>query len=301
MTTVYIFLAILSAALQILFIFLLTKEGRKEALKETEKNLVETFKNLDSATKTELLLNANLNNEEMILLVNDQTKSSAIEIVSATMNKFELVEKDIKSNNQELKTIKVGTDNIIKNTASIETKIDNASNNVNPKDFSIDMRIEVDNGLNTDSFFKSLIDPKNSFKIWITFIQDDLEMYTYLDSMGKWQKDVSMKGDPYYGHPYTILISYNDLKIIKGDLKVQNINKNKMFKADKKIKFKVHYTGSLETFNVITFNIQTKEGAYISVEKTEKENTTLSNSIISEIDNRKTENTIALSGYFKIK
>ena len=296
MTTLYISLAILCAALQILFIFLLTKQGRKEALQETENNLTEVFKNLDSTSKKEFLLDANLNKDEIIYLVNNQSKSSAVEIISTTIKEFEIIQKDLDKKGEKLEDINNAANTIVK------TQKDNA-NSINPKDLLIDVNIDVDNQTNTANFLNKLTEHNNSFKIWISFIQDDIEIYTYFDSMGKWEIDSSMEGTVSNGHPYMILVSTNRLKITKGKLIIFNNNAKKVFTADKEIEFKVHYTGNSENLNLDFYNfiIIDKNGFKVKPYNLSKEKISLSNSILVDPNRGFFKNTIVLSGTFKLK
>ncbi|WP_303316511.1 hypothetical protein Q4Q34_06805 [Flavivirga abyssicola] len=84
------------------------QKGRTKLAFENSKKIIKHLNSLDSASRAEIINNSNLNKDEIIYLVNHQTKSSAIEIIEEVSNKFgiinnDLVEKEKKINELEKK------------------------------------------------------------------------------------------------------------------------------------------------------------------------------------------------------
>ncbi len=91
----YITLAVLCAAGQILLIFLVNREGRKNALNQIENNIITEFHKLDSEGRKKFLSEANLNKEEIISQINKQTKQSATDIISEVQDVFGIIKTDL--------------------------------------------------------------------------------------------------------------------------------------------------------------------------------------------------------------
>ena len=60
MSLIYVLIAIAFGGAQYFFVYLANRQGRNDALQKTEENLVSIFQNLDSTSKKEFLLNADL-------------------------------------------------------------------------------------------------------------------------------------------------------------------------------------------------------------------------------------------------
>ena len=80
----------------------LIQKGRTKLAFENTTTLVEHFKTLDNQTKTEILEQSDLNKDEIIVLVNNQTKSSAVKIISEVKDKFGLIQDDLFQKGEQL-------------------------------------------------------------------------------------------------------------------------------------------------------------------------------------------------------
>lgn len=98
------------------------QKGRTKVAFESNKKLIEHINSLDSISRIEILTKADLNKEEIILLVNNQTKSSASEIISEVQEKFGLIkeELDVKGKQIEDLTEKVKPENRERENASLK-------------------------------------------------------------------------------------------------------------------------------------------------------------------------------------
>lgn len=83
----------------------LIQKGRTKLAFENSQNLIKSFKSLDSTSRAEIIRNSNLGKDEIILLVNNQTKSSAIEIVTAVEGKFGIINEDLIKKEKQIKEL----------------------------------------------------------------------------------------------------------------------------------------------------------------------------------------------------
>jgi hypothetical protein len=105
----YLFIGSACSLAGILFMFQATREGRKEALAETEKNLVKSFNELDSIGRAEFITNAKLNKEEIIIQINNQTITSATEIITEVQNSFGTIEEDLEQKGKQINVLEKKT------------------------------------------------------------------------------------------------------------------------------------------------------------------------------------------------
>lgn len=131
--TTYLILAILCLIGNVIFMVLVTKEGRKAALKETEKNLITAFNDLDSIGRAEFIANAKLNKKEIITQINNQTINSATEIILEVQDKFGIIKVDLKKKSVQIEELedKTKDKNILKSVVVERLKylIDEVKNN----------------------------------------------------------------------------------------------------------------------------------------------------------------------------
>lgn len=106
---VYLSLGIICLIGNLIFMFLVTREGRKLALKETEGNLISAFNELDSVGRAEFLSDAKLNKDEIIVQINNQTVISASEIIGEVKGKFGIIQEDLNVKGKQIKSLNIKT------------------------------------------------------------------------------------------------------------------------------------------------------------------------------------------------
>lgn len=292
MSLIYVLIAIAFGGAQYFFVYLANRQGRNDALQKTEENLVSIFQNLDSTSKKEFLLNADLNKDEIIYLVNNQTKNSAVEIISTTLKEFQIVQKDLDKKDEQL-------DGIGKTTSSIENKIDEVNKNINIKDFTISFIANV-SGRNAVSALMNL-NENLDFNIWITFKQNDIEMLTFLKSKGKWLSNNNIRNEEKIGSQYEVTPAAQRIIVRDGGLQIDNKNSLGKFKSDKKIFFEIHQSGDFDFSNVFGFSIRTPEGKSIPAKNIEHK--VIPFKIVKDIgpELKIIETSKAITGYFEFE
>ena len=73
----------------------LIQKGRVDLAFQNTTKLITHINSTDSTSRTEILSNLNVNKDEIVLLVNNQTKASALEIISEVKDRFQLVDEDL--------------------------------------------------------------------------------------------------------------------------------------------------------------------------------------------------------------
>jgi len=84
----------------------LIQKGRTKIAFESSQKLIKHFNSLDSSSRAEIISNSNLNKNEIVLLVKNQTKSSAVEIISEVEDKFGIISEDLIEKEKEIEKLK---------------------------------------------------------------------------------------------------------------------------------------------------------------------------------------------------
>jgi hypothetical protein len=182
------------------------------------------------------------------------------------------------------------------------TEISNQNKYINLKDVNVDMVIELKDALNTSSFIRSITQKNSNFKIWITFSQDGVIIDSYLDSFNNWKlKDTQNKP---FSYEKSFVASYSDdeLLIHKSNLIVEkkfpNTSEAKL-RSDKKVYFKIHYSGTIGTFKIRNYKMKMVDGMNLTPKQLSDKKSDLINPLNDTSFHEKKYNTVALSGYFK--
>jgi len=83
----------------------LIQKGRTSLAFKNNQKLIKHINSLDSTSRTEIIKELNLNRDQIVTLVNSQTKSSAIEIISEVQNKFGLIQEDLEHKEEQIQEL----------------------------------------------------------------------------------------------------------------------------------------------------------------------------------------------------
>lgn len=83
----------------------LIQKGRTKIAFDSNKKLIAHINSLDSASRNEVLKKSSFNKDEIVFLVNSQTKSSAVEIITEVQDKFGIINQDLEEKEKKIKEL----------------------------------------------------------------------------------------------------------------------------------------------------------------------------------------------------